>query len=104
VHHDTTLQATRFSQNAYECQVCLTSVKGAKCIMLSCAHVFCRACLEDFWKLCVEEGDVSRVGCPDPTCVKEARLVDEEELRRVLTEEEVRRWRWLKQKQELEKG
>lgn len=104
VHHDALAQATRFSQNAYECGVCLSSVKGARCVMLACGHVFCRGCLEDFWKLCVAEGDVARVGCPDPQCVKAGNAAGEEEVRRVLTEEEVQRWRWLKQKQLLEKG
>ncbi|EIN13576.1 hypothetical protein PUNSTDRAFT_79212 [Punctularia strigosozonata HHB-11173 SS5] len=103
LHHDSVLQATRFSQNAYECQVCLTSVKGSKCIVLSCGHIFCRSCLEDFWRLCVEEGDVSRVTCPDPACVKAARAANEEEVRRVLMDKEVTRWKWLRQKQELEK-
>lgn len=89
---------------SYACSVCLTSVKGARCILLSCSHVFCRECLEDFWKLCIAEGDVGRVGCPDPMCVKEGREADEEEVRRVVTDDEVARWRWLGEKRSLEKG
>ncbi|KAI0735402.1 RWD-domain-containing protein [Earliella scabrosa] len=100
---DKSTQATRFSQNSYECEVCLTSIKGARCIMLSCSHVFCRSCLEDFWKLCIKEGDVGRVGCPDPSCVKGHREASEEEVRRVVTEEEVLRWKWLRMKRALEK-
>ncbi|KAI9057191.1 RWD-domain-containing protein [Trametes sanguinea] len=96
-------QAARFSANSYECQVCLTSIKGARCVMLSCSHVFCRSCLEDFWKLCIREGDVGRVGCPDPACVKEHREATEEEVRRVVTEEELLRWKWLRMKRALEK-
>ena len=103
-NYDKSTQAARFSQNSYECQVCLTSIKGARCIMLECEHVFCRSCLEDFWKLCIKEGDVRRVGCPDPSCVKEQREATEEEVRRVVTEEEVLRWRWLRTKRALEKG
>ena len=101
---DTSTQAARFSANSFECQVCLTSIKGARCVMLTCGHVFCRSCLEDFWKLCIKEGDVGRVGCPDPACVKEQREATEEEVRRVATEEEVLRWRWLRMKRALEKG
>ncbi|KAI0662611.1 RWD-domain-containing protein [Cubamyces menziesii] len=100
---DTSTQAARFSANSFECQVCLTSIKGARCVMLTCGHVFCRSCLEDFWKLCIKEGDVGRVGCPDPACVKEQREATEEEVRRVATEEEVLRWRWLRMKRALEK-
>lgn len=102
--YDRTTQATRFSQNSYECEVCLTSIKGARCMLLSCSHVFCRSCLEDFWKLCIKEGDIGRVGCPDPGCVKEHRVANEEEVRRVVTEEELLRWTWLRMKHALEKG
>ncbi len=69
-----------------------------------CRHVFCKSCLEDFWGLCIKEGDVTRVGCPDPQCVKEGREADEEEVARVVTEAEVIRWRWLREKVMMEKG
>ncbi|KZT06754.1 RWD-domain-containing protein [Laetiporus sulphureus 93-53] len=101
--YDKSTQFRRFSQTSYTCEICLTSIKGARCILLSCSHVFCRACLEDFWKLCIAEGDVGRVGCPDPHCVKAGREANEEEVRRVVIEEEVRRWKWLREKRELEK-
>jgi hypothetical protein len=102
--HDRTVESAKFSQTSYSCSVCLTSVKGARCIRLSCEHVFCRSCLGDFWSLFIKEGDVSRVGCPDPTCVKENRTASEEELRRVVTEKDITRWKWLVEKQMLEKG
>ncbi|KAH8100545.1 RWD-domain-containing protein [Cristinia sonorae] len=101
--YEDSTQMARFSQNAYNCQVCLTSIKGARCFLLSCSHVFCRSCIEDFWRLCVTEGTIDRVGCPDPDCVKEKREANEEEIRRVFTEEEIRRWKWLRQKRMLER-
>jgi hypothetical protein len=60
--------------------------------------------LEDFWKMCIEEGDVSRVGCPDPECVKNGSEAREEEVARVVTETELQRWRWLKEKRNIERG
>ncbi|TRM61430.1 hypothetical protein BD626DRAFT_500987 [Schizophyllum amplum] len=96
-------QTSQFSVNSYPCAVCLTSLKGAKCLRLDCEHIFCRACLEDFWKLCIAEGDVGRVGCPDPACVKDNREAAEEEVARVVTQEELARWRWLREKRDLEK-
>lgn len=98
------MEQSRFSQTSYNCQICLTSIKGARCVLLSCSHVFCRPCLEDFWKLCIAEGDVGRVGCPDASCVKASREASEEEVRRVVTDEEVRRWKWLRQKKILDRG
>lgn len=94
----------RFSQTNYACEVCLSSIKGAKCVSLACGHVFCRACLVDFWGLCISEGNVDRVGCPDPGCVKQGTTATEEDIQRVVSSEEVTRWKWLKEKKELEKG
>lgn len=96
--YENSMQQARFSQASYHCEICLTSIKGARCVSLSCFHVFCRPCLEDFWGLCITEGDVGRVGCPDTACVKESREATEEEVRRVVTEDDVRRWKWLRQK------
>lgn len=104
ITYNSSAQQLRFSQTSYNCEICLTSIKGARCILLSCSHVFCRGCLEDFWKLCISEGDVSKVGCPDPHCVKEGREANEEEVRRVVTEQEIQRWKWLKKKREWENG
>lgn len=101
---DSSKELERFSQNSYNCEICMSSIKGARCILLSCSHVFCRSCLVDFWGLCITEGDVGRVGCPDPQCVKDGREANEEEVRRVVTEEQVRRWKWLRQKRAMEKG
>ncbi|THH21564.1 hypothetical protein EW146_g36 [Bondarzewia mesenterica] len=101
--YDTSAKSSRFAQSAYTCAVCLTSQKGARCLLLLCGHVFCRSCLEDYWKLFIAEGDVARVGCPDPECIKESREANEEEVRRVVTEDEVMRWKWLRRKRILER-
>ena len=97
-------KSAQFSQNSYSCTICLNQLKGSKCLQLSCEHVFCRSCLEDFWKMCITEGDVKRVGCPDPECVKKGREAEEEEVARVVNEEEVRRWKWLKEKRRFDRG
>ena len=94
----------RFTQSSYPCSICLVSVKGARCIQLACSHVFCRPCLQEYWGLCISEGSVERVGCADASCVKEVRLASEEEVRRVVSEKEVMRWKWLRTKKEIEKG
>jgi len=47
---------------------------------------------------------VSRVICPEPACVKLAKEAGEEEVARVVTEVELQRWRWLRDKRDIEKG
>jgi E3 ubiquitin-protein ligase RNF14 len=105
----------QFSARAYTCGICLTLQRGAKCVQLPCehAHVFCLDCLRAFWGLCVAEGEVSKVACPGVECVKAKERSDdasvggaewEDVVRRVLSEEEVKRWKWLRIKQAAEKG
>lgn len=47
---------------------------------------------------------MDRVGCPDLGCVKQGTKASEDDVQRVVSPEEVRRWKWLKEKRELEKG
>jgi E3 ubiquitin-protein ligase RNF14 len=54
--------------------------------------------------MCISEGDVDRVGCPDPECVKKNREANEEEVARVVSDAEVRRWKWLREKRDFDKG
>lgn len=102
--HEMSLKSQEFSNTSYLCSICLTHLKGSKCLLLSCGHIFCRSCLADFWGLCIAEGDVGRVGCADPECVKIGREAQEEEVARVVSEEDLQRWRWLWEKRNLERG
>ncbi|THV05971.1 hypothetical protein K435DRAFT_744156 [Dendrothele bispora CBS 962.96] len=101
--YEASAKNTEFNQNSYPCAICLSHFKGSKCLRLSCQHIFCRSCLEDFWGLCIKEGDVERVGCPDPDCVKRNKQASEEEVARAVTSDQVARWRWLKEKALAEK-
>ncbi|KAJ8081187.1 hypothetical protein PM082_018030 [Marasmius tenuissimus] len=103
--HQALSASNTFNQTSYPCSVCLEHFKGSKCLQLSCNHIFCRKCLQDFWDLCITEGDIERVGCPDPECVKEGRQASEEEVARAVSggEEQLSRWRWLREKAAIEK-
>ncbi|KAF7306713.1 KH domain protein [Mycena indigotica] len=101
--HDESARSTIFSEQAYNCAICLSSKKGKSCIQLFCTHVFCRACLNDFWSLQIQEGDVEFLGCPDADCVKAKRTVNQEDLVRIVSPEAVKRWTWLREKIMFEK-
>jgi E3 ubiquitin-protein ligase RNF14 len=68
--YNTHAQDTAFAETSFSCAICLSPHKGRHCVRLACSHIFCRSCLSDFWGSCITEGDIGRVGCPDPLCVK----------------------------------
>ncbi|TFK57437.1 hypothetical protein OE88DRAFT_1651154 [Heliocybe sulcata] len=101
--HDALSAQEVFSHMSHPCAICMTSLKGSNCIRLVCSHVFCRPCLQEYWGMAIREGDIGQVRCPDPECVKEGVEASEEEIRRVVSEEEVRRWKRLREKRDLDR-
>ncbi|KAF2218363.1 RWD domain-containing protein, partial [Elsinoe ampelina] len=60
-----------FERSSYDCGVCLEPKKGTLCHRMSaCGHVFCRACLQDFYNSAITEGDVGNISCLEPSCGK----------------------------------
>ncbi|EPQ60930.1 hypothetical protein GLOTRDRAFT_53527 [Gloeophyllum trabeum ATCC 11539] len=101
--HETLSAQAQFSYTSHPCAICMTSLKGYKCIRLICSHVFCRPCLHEYWGMAIREGSISSVRCPDPECVKEGVEATEEEVRRVVSEEDVRRWKRLREKRDIDR-
>lgn len=67
--HDATRRQKRFASTAFECGVCFTTHLGSGCVKLAeCGHVFCRACLAEFCKVQITEGNVGGVACPQGGC------------------------------------
>jgi len=70
--YDLKAKRAKFEQETFECGVCLEPKKGSACHrLLLCTHVFCVACLQDFYNACITEGDVTNVKCLAPNCGKE---------------------------------
>lgn len=62
-------QQKRFASTVFECGVCFLSRPGSECVRLAeCGHVFCRACLSQFCKVQIIEGNVQGVACPQGDC------------------------------------
>ena len=58
-----------FERGTFNCGVCLEPKKGGQCHRLMlCSHVFCIACLQEFYHDCIKGGDVDSVKCMDPGC------------------------------------
>ena len=120
---DIKAKRARFEQETFECGVCLEPKKGSVCHrLLLCGHVFCVACLQDFYNNCITEGDITNVKCLAPNCGKdpdppparqepqrkkrrrkEDRTLDPSELLQIpLEQETVQRYVKLKRKKMLE--
>ncbi|KAF5355902.1 hypothetical protein D9756_004162 [Leucocoprinus leucothites] len=78
------VEAQQFAQSNHDCAICLSSHKGSICIKLSgCNHIFCRPCLSDFWVSAINDGDPSRVRCPDIECIRAKREATVDDVRTV---------------------
>ncbi|PSN70737.1 RING finger protein-like protein [Corynespora cassiicola Philippines] len=113
LEYNTRLKREIFDRETFECTVCLEPKKGSACYRLSrCSHVFCRACLQDFYNNCIQEGDVNNVKCMDPECGteddqpgkrKKERLLSPKELLQIPLElETVKRYAQIKRKKKIE--
>ncbi|KIV92863.1 hypothetical protein PV10_04127 [Exophiala mesophila] len=116
---DFDLKAKReeFEKETFDCGICLEPKKGTSCHkMLTCGHVFCVSCLQDFYNSCITEGDVDSVKCLSPDCGKDDpntqqrkrsrkqdRGLNPSELLQIPLEQEVvQRYVYLKRKKRLE--
>lgn len=112
--YDMKMKRQKFNEETFDCGVCLEPRKGDKCYRMSkCGHVFCVACLQDFYNNCITTGDVASVKCIDPGCGNEkkaagrrrrksATLSPNELLQIPLTKDIVVRYIDIKRKKKLE--
>ena len=67
--YDVAQQEKQFAATVFECGVCFVGCLGSDCTKLAeCGHVFCRACLAEFCKVQITEGNVQGVTCPQADC------------------------------------
>ena len=85
------LKKETFDKETFDCGVCLEPKKGSVCYRLQrCSHVFCKACLQDFYGNCIKEGHVNNVKCLSPDCGKTGNVpVDRRKKDRLLSPKEL---------------
>ncbi|XP_043985244.1 E3 ubiquitin-protein ligase RNF14-like isoform X2 [Gambusia affinis] len=67
--HDAEQKQKVFDATPFDCGVCFSSRFGSECVQLyECSHIFCRTCLDEFWKAQITEGNVRGVTCPQVDC------------------------------------
>lgn len=59
----------RFDTSMFDCEVCFMSCLGSDCLQLpACGHIFCRACISEYFSVQIKEGNVQAVQCPHAGC------------------------------------
>uniref|UniRef100_UPI00358F5290 E3 ubiquitin-protein ligase RNF14 isoform X2 n=1 Tax=Myxine glutinosa TaxID=7769 RepID=UPI00358F5290 len=67
--YDRAQRQKAFDASLVSCQVCFGEKLGSACMLfLTCNHVCCCDCLRSFFEMCIEDGNVQNLKCPDLGC------------------------------------
>ncbi|XP_047464002.1 E3 ubiquitin-protein ligase RNF14 [Mugil cephalus] len=74
-----------FDGKVFCCGICFAEKLGAACLCFKdCQHVYCKACVSEYFQIQIRDGNVQCLNCPEPRCTSLAtplqvkQLVDEE--------------------------
>ncbi|XP_001514922.1 E3 ubiquitin-protein ligase RNF14 [Ornithorhynchus anatinus] len=66
---DQAQQKKCFNSKMYLCHICFCEKLGRESMYFSeCRHVYCRACLKDYFEIQIRDGQVHCLNCPEPKC------------------------------------
>uniref|UniRef100_A0A2K6LPD5 RBR-type E3 ubiquitin transferase n=1 Tax=Rhinopithecus bieti TaxID=61621 RepID=A0A2K6LPD5_RHIBE len=72
---DQAQQIKCFSSNLFLCNICFCKKLDSECMyFLECRHVYCKACLKDYFEIQIRDGQVQCLNCPEPKCPSVATL------------------------------
>lgn len=82
IENDNYLKQKEFDESTFTCEICQDVTKGDKCVQFDpCMHIFCIACVENFFIFLINDGEVEKIHCPDFNCGKKFLEVREKYLR-----------------------
>ncbi|XP_029375078.1 E3 ubiquitin-protein ligase RNF14 isoform X2 [Echeneis naucrates] len=74
-----------FDSKVFCCGICFAEKLGSGCLCFKeCQHVYCKACMTEYFQIQIRDGNVQCLNCPEPKCTSLAtplqvkQLVDEE--------------------------
>ncbi|KAF6720213.1 E3 ubiquitin-protein ligase RNF14 [Oryzias melastigma] len=74
-----------FDSKVFCCGICFSEKLGSNCLCFKeCQHVYCNACMTEYFQIQIRDGNVQCLNCPEPKCTSIAtplqvkQLVDEE--------------------------
>ncbi|XP_065846190.1 E3 ubiquitin-protein ligase RNF14-like [Oscarella lobularis] len=69
VDHDDTEMRRAFDAAHHACAVCMATKSGTQSIRIRpCNHVYCRACVKDYFEYLIRQGAVASLSCLDTDC------------------------------------
>ncbi|XP_008561872.1 PREDICTED: E3 ubiquitin-protein ligase RNF14-like isoform X1 [Galeopterus variegatus] len=66
---DQAQQIKSFNGKSFLCNICFCEKLGSECMyFMECRHVYCKACLKDYFEIQIRDGQVQCLDCPEPKC------------------------------------
>lgn len=58
-----------FDSKVFHCGICFVEKLGAGCLCFKeCQHVYCKACMSEYFQIQIRDGNVQCLNCPEPKC------------------------------------
>lgn len=58
-----------FDRKLFCCGICFTEKLGSSCLCFKeCQHVYCKACMTEYFQIQIRDGNVQCLNCPEPKC------------------------------------
>uniref|UniRef100_A0A8C6SEJ9 E3 ubiquitin-protein ligase RNF14 n=1 Tax=Neogobius melanostomus TaxID=47308 RepID=A0A8C6SEJ9_9GOBI len=58
-----------FDGKVFCCGICFSEKLGASCLCFKeCQHVYCKACMSEYFQIQIKDGNVQCLNCPEPKC------------------------------------
>lgn len=58
-----------FDGKVFCCGICFVEKLGSNCLCFKdCQHVYCKACMTEYFQIQIRDGNVQCLNCPEPKC------------------------------------
>lgn len=58
-----------FDSKVFCCGICFVEKLGSSCVCFKdCQHVYCKACMTEYFQIQIRDGNVQCLNCPEPKC------------------------------------
>ncbi|XP_056330231.1 E3 ubiquitin-protein ligase RNF14-like isoform X2 [Danio aesculapii] len=79
-----------FEATVFSCKICFSENLGSKFVLFKeCQHVYCKTCVEEYFKILIKNGEVQFLSCPEPECTS---LATPAQVKLLVTQEDFARY------------